>query len=227
MCQQFRFVVTIRSNQTKISVYQKNVSMVKYLFFYWYKKESMKKMLQNNSLPSSPQSLMDWLSGPWEASMLGMHVLHGTMSDNVTQEAEAAAPGWALVQWECPEHEDTAWRAHLPVRWVHPLSPVHWQECEQGPRVGWWSRRIWAHLLRGLQNYKSLLNNHGQENAGSQQQQQKKDTLHPRAKEKPQHNGTRGKIMFRNKPHSCQRHSEGSNKTLGTLGLMEASGTWL
>ena len=55
----------------------------------------------------------------------------------------------------------------------------------------------------------------------------KKDTLHPRAKEKPQHNGTRGKIMFRNKPQSCQRHSEGSNKTLGTLGLMEASGTWL
>ena len=83
MCQQFRFVVIIRSNQAKISVYQKNVSMVKYLFFYWYKKESMKKMLQNNSLPSSPQSLMDWLSGPWEASMLGMHVLHGTMSDHV------------------------------------------------------------------------------------------------------------------------------------------------
>ena len=39
----------------------------------------------------------------------------------------------------------------------------------------------------------------------------KKDTPHPRAKEKPQKDGTRGEISFRIKPHTCQRHSEGSN----------------
>ena len=38
------------------------------------------------------------------------------------------------------------------------------------------------------------------------------DTSHPRAKEKPQQDGRRGKINFRIKPHSHQRHSEGSNK---------------
>ena len=31
-------------------------------------------------------------------------------------------------------------------------------------------------------------------------------------KEKPQQDGRKGKITFRLKPHSCQRHSEGSNK---------------
>ena len=40
----------------------------------------------------------------------------------------------------------------------------------------------------------------------------KKDTLHPRAKEKTQQDGRRGEIAFRIKPHTCQRHSEGSNK---------------
>ena len=40
----------------------------------------------------------------------------------------------------------------------------------------------------------------------------KKDTPHPRAKEKPQQDGKRSKIMFRIKHHTCQRHSEGSNK---------------
>ena len=43
----------------------------------------------------------------------------------------------------------------------------------------------------------------------------KKDTPHPRAEEKPQKDGRRGKIAFRiNKPHTCQRCSKGSNKTL-------------
>ena len=41
----------------------------------------------------------------------------------------------------------------------------------------------------------------------------KKDTPHPRAKEKPKQDGRRSKIMFRIKPHTRQRHSEGSNKT--------------
>ena len=39
-----------------------------------------------------------------------------------------------------------------------------------------------------------------------------KDTPHPRAKEKPQQDGRRGKITFRIKPHIHQRHLEGSNK---------------
>ena len=40
----------------------------------------------------------------------------------------------------------------------------------------------------------------------------KKDTPCPRAKETPQQDGGRGEIVFRIKPHTCQRHSEGSNK---------------
>ena len=39
-----------------------------------------------------------------------------------------------------------------------------------------------------------------------------KDILCSRAKEKPQKDGRRGKIMFRIKPHTHQRCSEGSNK---------------
>ena len=42
----------------------------------------------------------------------------------------------------------------------------------------------------------------------------KKHTPHPRAKEKPQQDGRRGKIAFRLKPHTCHRCSEGSNKIL-------------
>ena len=42
----------------------------------------------------------------------------------------------------------------------------------------------------------------------------KKDTPHPRAKEKPQQDGKRGEITFIIKSHTCQRHSEGSSKTL-------------
>ena len=42
----------------------------------------------------------------------------------------------------------------------------------------------------------------------------KKDTLHKRAKEKPQQDGRRGEITFIIKPHTRHRHLEGSNKTL-------------
>ena len=35
---------------------------------------------------------------------------------------------------------------------------------------------------------------------------------HPRAKEKLQQDSRRGEFTFRIKPHSRQRHSEGSNK---------------
>ena len=40
----------------------------------------------------------------------------------------------------------------------------------------------------------------------------KKDIPHPRTKKKPQQDGKSGEIMFRIKPHTHQRHSEGSNK---------------
>ena len=40
----------------------------------------------------------------------------------------------------------------------------------------------------------------------------KKDTPHPRAMENPQQDDKRGEIMFRIKPHTQQRHSEGPNK---------------
>ena len=39
-----------------------------------------------------------------------------------------------------------------------------------------------------------------------------RDTPRPRAKEKPQQDGRRGKTAFRIKPHIHQRRSEGSNK---------------
>ena len=40
----------------------------------------------------------------------------------------------------------------------------------------------------------------------------KKDIPYPRAKEKPQQDSKMGKITFRIKPHTLQRHTEGSNK---------------
>ena len=46
----------------------------------------------------------------------------------------------------------------------------------------------------------------------------KKDIPHPRAKEKPQQAGRRDEIVFRIKPHICQRSLEGSNKTLCASG---------
>ena len=73
-----------------------------------------------------------------------------------------------------------------------------------------------AYLLRELQNYSLLLlNTHQQENVGSHQ---KKHTLCPRAKEKPQQDGRRGEIAFTIKPHTCHRCLEGSNKTLCATG---------
>ena len=46
----------------------------------------------------------------------------------------------------------------------------------------------------------------------------KKDSPHPRAKEKLQQDSRRSKITFRIKPHTHQRHSEGSNKTFYAAG---------
>ena len=46
----------------------------------------------------------------------------------------------------------------------------------------------------------------------------KKDTPHPRAKEKPQQDSRRGEITFRIKAHNRQRCSEGSYKTLWAPG---------
>ena len=40
----------------------------------------------------------------------------------------------------------------------------------------------------------------------------KKDIPCPGAKEKPQQDGNKDEITFRIKPHTCQRHSEDSNK---------------
>ena len=52
----------------------------------------------------------------------------------------------------------------------------------------------------------------------------KKDTPGPRAK-KPQQDGRRGKIIFRNKPHTHQRSWEGSNKTLCAPGPRDLTET--
>ena len=53
----------------------------------------------------------------------------------------------------------------------------------------------------------------------------KNDTPHPRAQEKPQQDCRRGKITFRTKPHTCQRHSEGSNKTVCASELRDPTET--
>ena len=45
-----------------------------------------------------------------------------------------------------------------------------------------------------------------------------KDNQHPRTKEKPQKDGSRGEISFRIKPHTLQRCLVGSNKTVCTPG---------
>ena len=55
--------------------------------------------------------------------------------------------------------------------------------------------------------------------------QPKKDTPRPRAKEKPLQDGRRDKIMFRIKPHTRQRCSEGSNKTLAVPGPRDPTET--
>ena len=79
------------------------------------------------------------------------------------------------------------------------------------------SRRKYTHLLlRELQNYNSLLNNHQLENVGSHQ---KKDTPCPGTKEKPQQDGRRGKITFRiklqptrNAQRAHQEHTRRSHR---------------
>ena len=53
----------------------------------------------------------------------------------------------------------------------------------------------------------------------------KRDTVHPRAKEKLLQDCRRDKITFRIKPHTCQRCSEGSNETLCTPGHRDPTGT--
>jgi len=53
----------------------------------------------------------------------------------------------------------------------------------------------------------------------------KKDTPHPRAKEKPQQDSRRGEITFRIKSQTHQRCSEGSNKTLCTPGPRDPTET--
>ena len=75
---------------------------------------------------------------------------------------------------------------------------------------GWQSRRTCAHvLLWELQNYNLLLSNSQQKNVRSHQN----NTPCPRAKEKPQQDGRRGKIAFGIKSNICQRRLEGSNKS--------------
>ena len=49
--------------------------------------------------------------------------------------------------------------------------------------------------------------------------QTNKQKTHPRAKEKSQQDDRRDELMFRIKPHKCQRYLEGSEKTLLTPGL--------
>ena len=53
----------------------------------------------------------------------------------------------------------------------------------------------------------------------------RKDNPYPRAKEKPQQDGRRGKIMFRIKPHTRQRLQGGSEKTLCTPGPRDPTET--
>ena len=53
----------------------------------------------------------------------------------------------------------------------------------------------------------------------------KKDTPHPRAKEKPQKDGRRGKIVFTLKLHTRQRCLDGSNKTLCAQGHRDPTET--
>ena len=76
-------------------------------------------------------------------------------------------------------------------------------------------RMDWLDLLAVQGTLKSLLQHH---NSKASIQSIKcwipprKDTPRPRAKEKPQQDGRRGKIMSRIKSHTCQRCLEGSNK---------------
>ena len=53
----------------------------------------------------------------------------------------------------------------------------------------------------------------------------KNDSQRPRAKEKPQQDGRSGEIASRIKPYTCQRSSEGSNKTLCAPGPRDPTET--
>jgi len=53
----------------------------------------------------------------------------------------------------------------------------------------------------------------------------KKDTPHPRAKEKPWQDSRRGEIVFKIKPHTRQRCLEDSNKTSCTPGPRDPTET--
>ena len=55
----------------------------------------------------------------------------------------------------------------------------------------------------------------------------KKDTYHPRAREKPQQDSWRSEIAFRIKPHTHQRCLEGSNKTLGAPEPRDPTKNWM
>ena len=50
----------------------------------------------------------------------------------------------------------------------------------------------------------------------------KKETPHPRTKEKHQREGRSSEITFRIKPHTCQRCLRGPHKTLGSPGMPES-----
>ena len=54
----------------------------------------------------------------------------------------------------------------------------------------------------------------------------KKYSPHPREKEKPQQDGWRGKITFRIKPCTRQRHSEGSDKTMCAPETRDSTRDW-
>ena len=55
------------------------------------------------------------------------------------------------------------------------------------------------------------------------QKKKKKNTPHPRTKEKQPQHSWRGTVMFKIKLHTCQRLLEGINKTLLALGPRERS----
>ena len=75
----------------------------------------------------------------------------------------------------------------------------------------WWSRRMRTHLLQEFQNYNLLLNNHRQDNVSSHQ----KKIPHVQGQRRS-HSKMVGeaKSHLKIKPHTHQRSSEDSNKTL-------------
>ena len=85
--------------------------------------------------------------------------------------------------------------------------------------IRWSSRRTWAHLLQEHQNYKELLNNHQQEDAGTHQ---KKISPHPKTKKKPQWDGRRGSTMIKSNPipARCVTHKLENNNTKEFLQLL-------